>query len=88
MGCHVLFQGIFTTQESNLCLLRLLYWWADSLPLCHLGKPKNTGVGCQALFQGIFLTQGLNLRVLSLLHCRQILYLITYQGSPVECVSV
>ena len=26
MGCHALLQGIFPTQESNPCLLRLLYW--------------------------------------------------------------
>ena len=40
---------------------------------------KNTGVGCHALLQGIFPTQGLNL---GLLHCRQILYHLSYQGSP------
>ena len=39
----------------------------------------NTEVGCYALLQGIFLTQGLNM---SLLHCRWILYLLSYQGSP------
>ena len=39
---------------------------------------KNTGVGCNSILQGIFLTQGLNL---SLLHCRQILYLLSHQGS-------
>ena len=27
---------IFLTHELNLCLLHLLDWWADSLPLCHL----------------------------------------------------
>ena len=40
---------------------------------------KNTGVGCHALLQGIFPTQGLNS---SLPHCRQILYHLSYQGSP------
>ena len=30
VGCHVLLQGIFPTQGSNLHLLRLLYWQADS----------------------------------------------------------
>ena len=39
----------------------------------------NTGVGSHFLLQGIFLTQGLNP---ALLHCRQILYLLSYQGSP------
>ena len=40
---------------------------------------KNTGVGCQALLQGIFSTQGSNP---VLLYCRQILYHLSYQGSP------
>ena len=40
---------------------------------------KNTGEGCHALLQGIFPTQGLNP---GLLHCRQILYRLSYQGSP------
>ena len=31
--------GIFLTQGSNLCLLHLLNWQADSLPLSHLGSP-------------------------------------------------
>ena len=29
---------IFPTQRSNPCLLHLLYWQLDSLPLCHLGS--------------------------------------------------
>ena len=33
MGCHVLLQGIFPTQRSNLHLLCLLHWQAGSLPL-------------------------------------------------------
>ena len=41
VGCHFLLQGIFPTQESNLCLLRLLHWQADSLPPSHLGIPKG-----------------------------------------------
>ena len=40
---------------------------------------KNTEVGCQALLQGIFPTQGSNP---GLSHCRQILYYLSYQGSP------
>ena len=38
VGCHFLFQGIFLTQESNSCLLCLLHWQADSLPLCDLAS--------------------------------------------------
>ena len=34
-GCHLLLQGTFTTQRQNLCLLRLLHWGVDSLPLYH-----------------------------------------------------
>ena len=52
----------------------------DSLPTEPQGKPKNTGVGSLSLLQRIFLTQELNH---SLLNCRQILYQLSYQGSPV-----
>ena len=52
----------------------------DSLPAKPQGKPKNTGVGSLSLLQRTFLTQELNL---GLLHCRQILYQLSYQGSPV-----
>ena len=39
VDCHFLLQGIFLTQGSNLCLLRLLHWQVDSLPSNHLGNP-------------------------------------------------
>ena len=42
---------------------------------------KNTGVGCHARLQGIFPTQGLNP---GLPHCRQILYHLSHQGSPIR----
>ena len=45
---------------------------SDSLP------DKNTGVGCRALLQGIFLIQGSNLRLLC---SRQIIYVLSHQGS-------
>ena len=38
MGCHFLLQGISLTRGSNLCLLHLLHWKADSFPLSHLGS--------------------------------------------------
>ena len=53
---------------------------ADSLPAELQGKPKNTGVGGLSLLQGIFLTQESNW---DLLRCRQILYQLSYQGSPI-----
>ena len=51
----------------------------DSLPAESQGKPKNTGVGSLFLLQWIFLTQESNR---GLLHYRQILYQLSYQGSP------
>ena len=39
LGCHFFLQGIFPTQGLNSCLLCLLHWQADSLPLSHLGSP-------------------------------------------------
>ena len=53
---------------------------ADSLPVEPQGKPKNTGLGSLSLLQWIFPTQELNQ---GLLHCRQILYQLSYEGSPI-----
>ena len=51
----------------------------------HVDSPgKNTGVGCHALLQGIFPTQGSNP---GLPHCRQILYHLSHQKSPMEWVA-
>ena len=36
---NFLLQGIFLTQGRNPCLLSLLHWQVDSLPLYHLGSP-------------------------------------------------
>ena len=48
--------------------------------LCPWDSPgKNTGVGCHLLLEGIFPTQGLHLGIL---RCRQILYQLSYEGSP------
>ena len=64
---------------------------ADSLPtelsgptrvLCPWNSlGKNTGVGCHFLLQGVFPTEGSNL---GLLHCRQSLYHLSHQGSPLH----
>ena len=51
----------------------------DSLPAEPEGTPNNTGVGRLSLLLWIFLTQESNQ---GLLHCRQILYQLSYQGSP------
>ena len=52
---------------------------ADPLPTEPQVKPRNTGVGSLSLLQQIFPTQESNQ---GLLHCRQIIYQLSYQGSP------
>ena len=53
----------------------------DSLPAEPQGMTKNTGVDGLSLLQQTFPMQESNR---SLLHCRQILYQLSYQGSPIE----
>ena len=77
----------FLTPYVVLCLVTQSCWTpfdpvGCSLPSSsvHGDSPgKNTGVGCHVLLQGIFPTQGSNP---SILHYRQILYLLSHQGSP------
>ena len=52
---------------------------ADSLPSEAPWTPKDAGVGSLSLLQGNFWTQVSNW---GLLHCKQILYQLSYQGSP------
>ena len=50
---------------------------------CPWDSPgKNTGAGCHFLLQRIFPTQGLNPSLLCLENCRQMLSLLSHQGSP------
>ena len=85
-----LLQGIFPTQGSKPGLLhcnRILYQIeprspalpVDFLPPEPQGKSKNTRVDSLFLLHWIFLTLESNL---GLLHCRQILYELSYEGSP------
>ena len=80
VGCHALFQEIFPTQGSNLCLLCLLRWrQAGSLPLALPGKPFSWiflgYCGGSSVFRAIrccvtssyFLTDVNNISVLMLL---------------------
>ena len=60
-------------QPHGLQLARLLCPWNSS--------GKNTRVGSHSLLQGIFLIQWSNS---GLLHCRQILYHLSHQRSPLE----
>ena len=54
--------------------------WQPTELLCSWNSPgTNIGMGSHSLPQGIFQTQGLNP---GLLNCRQILYHLSHQGSP------
>ena len=53
----------------------------DSLPSEPPGKPMNAELGSLSLLYRIHLTQELNR---GLLHCRQILYQLSYKGSPIN----
>ena len=57
----------------------------DFLPSEPPGKPKNTGVGSLFFLQEIFPTQESKQ---GLLLCRQVLYQLSYQGSPRICEGV
>ena len=45
VGCHFLFQGIFSTQRLNPPLLHLLHWQADSLLSQTPGKSVDQVLG-------------------------------------------
>ena len=49
VDCHFLPQGIFLTQGLNPCLLWLLYWQVDSLPLTYLGAPSTLALILKAV---------------------------------------
>ena len=64
------------------------------LTLCNLMDSSLSGSSVHGipqarilewLLQGIFPTQGSNPHLLCLLHCKQILYLLSHQGSPMLC---
>ena len=59
---------------------------SESFPMSQLfaWDGQSTGVDCHFLLQGIFLTQGSNP---GLPHCRQTLYRLSQQGSPINVLS-
>ena len=73
--------------ESVRCSVLSVSFRPHGLParfLCSWNSPgKNTGMRSHSLPGGIFQTQGLNL---GLLHCRQILYHLNHQGSPIGLI--
>ena len=58
---------------------------ACQAPLSMGFSRQDSGMGCHSLLQEIFPTQGSNS---GLLHCRQILYCLSYQGSPYKLLYV
>ena len=75
LGCYALLQG--SSQPRDQPQVSHI---AGKLFMSEpLGKAKNTGWGGPSILQGIFPTQESNQ---GLLHCRWILYLLSYQGSP------
>ena len=75
-GCHVLLHGDLPDPEIKP---RSPTLQVDSLPSEPTGKPTNTEVSSLSLRQRIFPTQESNQGPL---HCRQILYKLSYPGSP------
>ena len=77
-GHYIMIKG--SIQEEDITIINI---YAP-----NIGAPQyvsqNTGVGCHFLLQGIIPTQGLNL---GLLHCRQILYRLSYKGSPRQMLT-
>ena len=67
--------------QSCLTLCDPMEYIACQVPLSMEFSRQDTGVGCHSLLQGIFPTQGSNP---GLLHCRQILYHLSHQGSPIH----
>ena len=74
-GCHFLFQGIFSTQGSNLHLLCLLHWQADSLPSGYQRSPTGLLLGLvystQINSHQLWRTKGLDEGVLDGMVCTE-----------------
>ena len=70
---------VCSVAQSCLTLCDTMDHSTPQAPLSMGFSRKNTGVGSLSLLQGIFPTQEL---IQGLLHCRQILYQLSYEGSP------
>ena len=77
---YILSQCFSSVQSLSCAQLFATPWTITTRLLCPWYFPgKNPGVGCHFLLQETFLTKGLNP---GLPHCRQMLYCLSYQGSP------
>ena len=79
---EVQFDVVCLVAQSCLTLCNPMDSSPPGSPVHGDSPGKTTEVGCHALLQGIFLTQGSNP---GLLPCRQILYHLRHQGSPIWC---
>ena len=69
---------------SRVCLIGTLWTVALQSPL-SMGFPRQEyQSGLLFPSPGIFMIQGLNSLLLCILHCRQILYPLSHQGSPIK----
>ena len=75
---HIPYSGISEVAQScpTLCDLMDCAWNSPG---------QNTGEDSLSLLEGIFPTQGSNL---SLPHCRQLLYCLSHQGSPIQIATL
>ena len=68
-------QGIFSTQRSNQCLLCLLHWHVDSLPLTIPEKPKEfTRIEQSSWYKGFVKQRLWSVLISELLFDKQTLY--------------
>ena len=79
-GAELLYVRVCAQLLSQVRLFVTLRTATCQAPLWEISGKSTSGF--HFLLQGIFLTQEFNLCLLHLLHCRQILYLLSHQGSP------
>ena len=85
VGCHALLQGIFQTHRSNQCLLHLLHWQADSLPLVSYGEtpqPPGDRLGDCFFFPFIFISW----RLITSQHFSGFCHTLTWISHGVTCI--
>ena len=80
VGCHSLLQGSPRLKDQTHISCHISYTAGGFFTAEPPGKPESTGVSSLSPLQGIFLIQESNW---GLLNCRQILYQLSYQGSPI-----
>ena len=85
LSAHSCFHPLFQVLTPSALVTQACLTFCDPMGfrlLCPQDSPgKNTRVGCHALLQRIFPTEESDP---GLLHCRQILYHLNHQGSPIN----